>query len=254
MTATLLIPTPTLGYEPVTPGIAVLEKPVNLSVGPVLLGGTPLAPVGLTASGYFTFRRATPSSPSEVWDSDHKAWVLDPAPDLAHLKATELAFTNQQWQGIVVAAGSTDAAGMPQFAKAVGGFPSYSFRAWFQTPTGSRGVSAPSVALGFVGVSDRNLLIVGPAEGEKAEDATEARLALKDTSLHELGSVRIRRDSPGAAVMISNAAGGSVVLRPDGSIELRPAGGTRVRVVGELEADALYFRPSPGSSPTRVVS
>lgn len=254
MIATLPVPAPVLAYEPVLPGVATLEKPINLTVGPVLSAGTALDPVGLVTSGYFAFRRATPSSPSEVWNLELKLWVPDPAPDLAGVKASQLAFNAQQWQGIVVAAGAKDAAGQPQFAKAVGGFPSYSFRAWFRAKTGEVGISPPSAALGFIGVSDRNLMVVGPAEGEKADNATEARLALKNTSLLEMGSVLIERNSPGASVRISNAAGGSIVLRPDGSIELRPAPGGRVNVVGELEADNLYFRGTPGGFATKVVS
>ena len=76
-----------------------------------------------------------------------------------------------------------------------------------------------------VGVSDKNLMVLGPGDDEKPEDATEARLLLKNTGLHESSAASHRPRRAGRAVTLGNAAGASIVLHADGSIELAPAAG-----------------------------
>ncbi|MDQ4054028.1 MAG: hypothetical protein M3237_15185 [Actinomycetota bacterium] len=250
MNATLTVPAPALEFEPVGPGVALLEKPVTLSVGPVLAEGGVLDPVGMETYGFVVLRRFSAGSPSELWDQARRTWVPDPGPDLGGAELTQLAYLDAQWKGIVVPAGGEDAAGQPQFDTG----PTYSFRAWFESKTGATGLSPATAGIGFVAAGDRNLLVVAPGDGEQADDATEARFALRDTALQEIGSVLIQRDSPGAQITVSNAAGASVVLMADGSIELRPGSGRRVSVLGELEAEGLYQRFGPGGAMTRVAN
>jgi hypothetical protein len=248
--AILTVPTPALEFEPVGPGVALLEKPVNLSVGPVVAEGAALEPVGMKTYGFVVLRRLASGSPSELWDPTGKTWVPDPGPDLGGAELTQLAYLDAQWKGIVVPAGGKDAAGQPQFDTG----PTYSFRAWFESKAGAAGLSPATAGIGFVAVGDRNLLVLAPGDGEKADNATEARFALRNTALQEIGSVLIQRDSPGAQITVSNAAGASVVLMPDGAIELRPGPGRRVSVVGELEAEGLYQRIGPGGAMTKVAN
>jgi serine/threonine protein kinase len=107
-------------------------------------------------------------------------------------------------------------------------------------------LSGPSANISFGGSSDKNLMVMGPGDDEKPEDATEARLLLKNTSLNEIGGLHIVRDSPGARVTLANAAGASIVLHADGHIELAPAPGKNVLVVGDLETEKITYRPGGG--------
>ncbi|GAF48246.1 hypothetical protein [Rhodococcus wratislaviensis] len=245
----LIVPTPNLAYEPAAPGVATLEKPMHIAGGPVLDEGTPVGPVGLQTFGLLAFRRAGPGALSEVWHSGHRKWLPDPTPHLGQVPVSGLAYRDgdpSPWQAIVVAAGAVDAVGQPQFAKAKGGYPAYRFRSWFATRAGATGLSAPSAPVSFAGVADRNLMVLGPADGEKLEHATEARLLLKDTGLQVIGGLVVRRDSPGAEITLSNAAGAAVVLKPDGSIELRPAPGKQVLMASDLETERIVYRPGGG--------
>jgi hypothetical protein len=129
----------------------------------------------------------------------------------------------------------------------MGGYPSYHFRAYFALPTGGQsGMSTASAAIVFVEAGSRDLMVLGPGDGERPATATEARLQLKNPALQLIGGVVIRRDTPGAEVTVSNGAGASVVLRPDGSIELRPASGRAVTVDGDLEAARVFAEPPGG--------
>ena len=66
-----------------------------------------------------------------------------------------------------------------------------------------------------------------------------------------IGGLRSHRSSPGAEVTLSNAAGASVVLRPDGSIELRPAARPlRSLVAGDLETERITYLPAGGGPKT----
>jgi len=241
----LTAPAPRLAYEALGPSVAAAELPMTVTVGPVVADGSPQGPVELSKAGLIGYRQVLPGAFTEVWDADQKIWL--PEGELAG--ATQLAYLPElpdPWLGIVVAAGGTDMFGNPQFAKAVGGYPSYSFRALFISHAGEAYLSGPSEAVAFAGVADRNLMVLGPGEGETPDEATEARLLLKNTGLQVIGGLVVHRDSPGAEVTLSNSAGASVVLRPDGSIELRPASGRTVLVAGDLEVEHVVYRPAGG--------
>lgn len=253
----LTVPTPDLEYEQVAPGVAALEMPVAVAVGPVIDdGGVPVGPAQLLSHGLLVFRRQAPGALSQVWDGDAKAWVDDPAPDLADTSTSPLAHDAERsrpWHGIVVAAGGVDGLGEPQFTKAVSGYPSYTFRAWFAGRSGATGLSSPSAPVTFAGVSDRNLMVLGPAEGERPDRATEARLLLRSQGLQVIGGLVVRRDGTGAEVTLSNAAGASVVLKPDGSVELRPAASRPVVVAGDLDVGRVTYLPAGGGAKKPLV-
>jgi hypothetical protein len=253
----MTIPKPTLQFEDAGGGTAALEKPVNVLIGEVKEGTTALGPDLLATFGLFSYRRATSGAGLEIWDDGAKQWKPDPGTAVDSIKPSMLA--NKQgdpnpWQGIVVAAGGKDSSGQPQFAKAKSGYPSYSFRAWFATKDGTdKKLSDPTDNLQFVGSSDKNLMVVGPGDDEKPEEATQSRVQLKDTSLNVIGQLLIERDSPGARVTVSNAAGASVVLHPDGHIELKPAAGKNVVVSGDLETERITYQPSGGGPKRELV-
>lgn len=248
----LTAPAPQLAYEALGPSVAAAELPVTVTVGPVLAEESPQGPAELSTFGLIGYRQVLPGALAEVWDADTSRWL----PEGEVAAATQLAYLPEQpdpWQGIVVAAGGTDAYGDPQFAKAVGGYPSYSFHALFISRAGEVFLSGPSEAVTFAGVADRNLMVLGPGEGEEPDEATEARLLLKNTGLQVIGGLVVRRESPGAEVTLSNSAGASVVLRPDGSIELRPASGRTVVVAGDLDAERVVYRPAGGGTKRALV-
>lgn len=244
----LTVPAPTLAYEPLAGGAAALELPLTVSLGPVSRDGAALELADLATFGLVTSRRLSGGMPPEVWAPQTKQWLPDTGPEPT--RSQPLAFmagTAQPWQGIVVAAGAVDAADLPVFSAGVGGFPSYTFAGVFVTHDGELGVSGTSPAVSFVPVTDRNLMVVGPGDGEKPEKATKTRVQLRSTSLAILGGLVIERATPGAEVTLSNSAGASVVLRPDGSIEVCPAAGRSVIVAGDLETEKVTYRPADGS-------
>ena len=234
----LTVPLPELAYEALALEVAAAELPVAITVGAVLDGSRPLTPVEMRTFGLISYRQPAPGAALDVWDQQAAQWV----PEGAAVEAEPLAFLPDQpspWQATVVAAGGD------KFATGVGGYPAYSFRAIFATADEVT-LSGPSAAVSFSALADRNLMVLGPGEGERPDTATEARVLLKSTGLQVIGGLVIRRDSPGAEVTLSNAAGASVVLRPDGSIELRPGAGAGVTVAGDLETERVVYRPGGG--------
>lgn len=244
----LTVPTPLLGYEPLAPGLAALELPITASVGPVRLDGQALDPRQVAEAGIVLCRQRAAGVAVDVWDPAGRQWR--PEGQAVPPAATALAPTGPPatpWQAIVVAAGGTDAAGQPQFARAAaGGLPCYTLRARVVTRGGQSGLSRHSAPLRFAAVADRALVVLGPGEGERPDRATQARLLLRDPGLQVIGGVEVRRDAPGATVTVSNAAGARVVLRPDGGIELHPAPGRGVLVGSDLEVEHLRYRPAGG--------
>lgn len=245
---TLTVPTPTLAYNALAPGVAPRELPVTVAIAPVTSAGSALDPVSLAEFGLLVLRRVTAAGPSQVWSSTAKAWAPDPGGGYTALPGEPLVFdpaTAAPWTAILIGSAGQDAAGQPQYAKAVGGFPSYSFRAVFTAKDGQQGASAASESLVFGSVSDASLLVVGPPEDQKPEEATELRFQLKSAARVVIGGLEVHRDAPGARVELRNAAGAAVVLRADGSIELSPAPGRNV-VTGDLDAGRVSYLPSGG--------
>ncbi len=246
----ITVPKPSLQYDDAGGGTAALEKPVNVLIGDVKDAGVSLGADKLSTYGLFAYRRVASGGSLQVWDDGAKQWKPDPGLALDSLKPMLLANKAgdpNPWQGIVVAAGGKDSAGQPQFAKAAGGYPSYSFRAWFETKDGTqKALSEPTPNVTFVGVADKNLMVMGPGDGEKPDAATQSKILLKNTSLQVIGELLIERDSPGAKVTISNSAGASVVLHPDGHIELTPASGQGVVISGDLSVGHVNYESSGG--------
>jgi hypothetical protein len=245
---TLTVPTPALAYDALAPGVAPRELPVSVGIGPVTSAGAPLDPVGLAAFGLLALRRLTAAGPNQMWSSAATSWVPDPGGAYADQSGEPLVFdpaAAPPWSAVLIGSAGKDAAGQPQYAKAVGGYPTYSFRAVFRAKDGQSGASAASEAVSFGSVSDKSLLVVGPPEGEEPDEATQLLFQLKNTARVVIGGLEVHRDEPGARVELRNAAGASVVLRADGSIEVLPAAGRTV-VTGDLDAGRITYLPSGG--------
>jgi len=241
---------PVLAYEGRDTGIAALEKPIDVNVGGVTFDGETLGPDRLSTFAFFVYRRVVPGAAYDIWDDETSTWSSELDTRMSR-KPTQLAFEPEEpdkpWKGVIVGAGGQDAGGAPQFAKAAGGYPLYSVRAFFETVDGSDSVlTGGSENFSFVAGSDKDLMVLGPGENEELDEATEARLLLKNTSLQAIGGLLIERDAPGATVTLDNAAGASIVLHPDGRIELTPAAGQHVVVAGDLETERITYRPSGG--------
>ena len=96
------------------------------------------------------------------------------------------------------------------------------------------------------GVSDKNLVAIGAGEDQQPDQATEARVVLKDASLQTIGRLCIDREWPAATVTIESSAGASVVIRSNGRIEITPAAGEPLIVAGDLETERITYRPAGG--------
>lgn len=228
---------------------AVLEKPVTVTFGPVTTQNRPVAPPELAGYGFAVVRRRTSGASSEVWDVEAKQWLPDtPATAAAPIRLSYRAEAAAPWQGVLIAGGTTDAAGAPAFAKAVGGYPQYTVRGSFTPTDGDPVTGPPSNPFTLVGAADANLMVVGAGDDESPTHATRTRVLLKNTALQEIGALIIDRDSPGAVVTLRNAAGASVVLRADGGIEVHPSAGKELLVSGDLEAEHIVYRPAAGGS------
>ena len=231
---------------------AAYEKPVDLRVAPVLLDGAPLGPDALSAFGYFVYRQAAPGLSPDIWDDATKSWKSESATVVPRPASVQLGYSAadaQPWRGIIVGAGSKDSDGKPQFATASNGYPIYSVRAWFVAKSADEAMlSAPSDNIAFSSVTDSNLVAIGAGDNEQPDQATQARVLLKDSVLRPIGRLLIERNSPGAAVTLDNASGASVVLHPDGRIEITPAPGHPVVIVGDLETGRVTYTPADGSA------
>lgn len=245
---------PVLDFEGAETGVATLEKPVDVRVGPVTADGATLGPEALATFGFFVYRRAAPGAALDVWDDRGKVWNSeDAATEAAPAQLAYQADDAAPWQGMIVAAGQRDAAGNPQFERAVAGYPQYAVRAYFVTAAhGEALLTGPSANVAFAGLADRHLVNLGPGDGEELDSATQARMQLRAPSLQPIGGVRIDRDAPGARVTIENAAGASIVLHSDGRIELIPAPGRHVVVAGDLDAGHITYLPEGSAHRTSL--
>jgi hypothetical protein len=248
---------PVLAYEGRETGIAALEKPIEVMVGRVTLDGETLGPDRLATFAYFVYRRMAPGAAYDIWDDETSTWSSDLDASVTR-KPTQLAYQpevlDEPWKGVIVGAGGKDADGTPQFTKAAGGYPLYSVRAVFETTHGTGTVlTGESENFSFAGGSDKDLMVLGPGEDEQLDEATEARLLLKNTSLQTIGGLLIERDAPGASVTLDNASGASIVLHPDGRIEITPAAGQHVVVASDLETERITYRPS-GGGPKQILT
>ncbi len=246
----LTVPAPSLAYEPVGPGVAALELPITVTLGPITADGRTLEPPDLAVFGLVVRRRLVPWALPETWDPAAGTWLAAPT-EVATTPFAPVAFLAgkpQPWQAVVVPAAGKDALGAPVFAKGGGGAPTYDFAGLFVTHDDEAVLGDSSPPLSFVSAADGNLVVLGAGEGESVESATQARLQLRSPGLATIGGLVVDRVGAGAQVTLSNSAGASVVLLADGSIELRPAAGRGVEVVGDLETGQITYAPAGGGA------
>jgi hypothetical protein len=247
MTAALTVPKPTLTFEDAGGGSAALEKPLTVLLGPVTDAGGTVSPPALSSFGLSLRRRNAPGAQLEVWDDGAKSW--SPEQPGGEPKPIALAYKPgdpRPWQGILVAAGMKDATGAPALARASQGYPQYTIGGTFRASDGAVGDGPQSAPITFASASDRNLVQLGAGDGEQLDEATQARLLLKDTALHVIGGLTVLRASPGATVRLENTAGASVVIHADGSIEIIPAPGKGMRIAGDVETEHIRYLPAGG--------
>lgn len=241
---TLNVPTPTLEFEAVAPGLAALEKPVEVRCGaPTFPDGSPFAEDDLGTAGFFVYRQQGPAT-TELWSEGAKRWEPDPGAAVAGFKTRPLVFSQggaAPWRGPLVAAGQKDEGHQPQFQPTTADFPRYLFRAYFAASRKGQpfsGLSAPSAPVRFVGLLDAMRAGLGLGDGESPEDATLVRMFLRDANLQFAGLVEIRREGSSAVVEISNREAGSqramIRLKSNGDVEVEPAGGRHIVLSGPV--------------------
>ncbi len=253
----LTVPAPVLQYEPAGP-TALLEKPVNVSLGPLAhADGASATPDELQKIGAFVYRVATGGGSEEIWNDGAQAWqpsVTDSSA-LAAWMPVALTFKPghaQPWQGVLVAAGQKDQAGAPRYAGARNGVPVYRLRALAQFKRDGvldEGLSPPSADLRFVSAVENQRFQIG-FDTDSAADCTRARLQLRNADLVTTGFIELRAAGAELEIARCDAAGQTLVrvlLNAAGDIELRPAPGRKVIVQGDLEAEHVRYLPGGGT-------
>jgi hypothetical protein len=250
----MVVPTPTVVYKPAGPGLAALEKPLEVRSAKVVFpDGAEFGQASGTA-GFFVYREQLAGA-MEIWNEEAKQWQADPGGATGALKPKPLIFKADDpaapWQSPVVAAGQKDKDGKDQFSRAKPDFPRYYFRTFFSGESGGvayEGLSAPAASVRFVSALDALRAGINVGEDETPEDATEITLFLKDAALRVLGSVFIKSEGGTARVEVSNFQAGAqravVRLLPNGDIELRPAAGRSVVLGGPLLAGSINYQPA----------
>ena len=254
MSPPVVVPAPVLTFEDAGGGAAALEKPVTVTFAAVTRDGVPLGPADLTASGFVVTpadrrrrRRAGVGRRGESMG----ARTRPGSPVVPLALAYQPGAT--PWHALLVAAGTSDAAGGAAFGSAVGGYPVYTVRGAFTAKDGTVGAGPAGPNLTFVSAAARNLAVMGPGDDEKPENATLSRLLLKDPGLRVIGGVTVSRNTPGAVVTVDNAAGASVVLHADGSVEVRPGPGRSITLAGDVETERITYLPA-GGGPKRTLT
>lgn len=257
---TLTVPAPTLAFEPAAPGVAMLEKPIELRSAPVTLpDGTALGPAGLAATGFLLYRRAAPAVAPDVWDDAARSWKSTAAVGAAGLQPFPFAFLPdepQPWFNVVVAAGQKDAGGADRFARAVLGYPRYFFRTHFvpRDDGAAAASSAPTAELQFVGVADTVRAGIAAGPGETLENATELHLFLRNAALQLVGAASIYNEGGQARLELAKYDGAAapvarLALGADGRITLNDSlqieasgGNATLSCTGTLRLDASAVR------------
>jgi hypothetical protein len=248
--AILSVPKPKLAFDDAGGGAAAIEKPVTVSGEAVNLNGSPVGVEALGIFGLLAYRRLSSGASLELWDDGAKGWIADPGNTITEKQPIKLApgQPTPAWQAIVVGAGGKDAAGAPQFAKAVSGYPKYSFRTIFGLKDNPTFRSEETDSIIFGSASDKNLVVMGAGDGEDLDKATLARLGLKNPSLQQIGIVLIERDGAGSKITITNASGANIVIRSDGGIELNPASGQVVKISSDIQVEKISYQPGAGGA------
>jgi hypothetical protein len=248
--AILSVPKPKLTFDDAGGGAAAIEKPVTITSDAVTQNGSPIGVEALGIFGLLAYRRLSSGASQEMWDDGAKTWIADPGGSITEKQPIKIApgQPTPPWQAVVVGAGGKDSAGTPQFSKAVGGYPKYSFRSVFGAKDSPTFRSEETDSIIFASASDKNLVVMGAGEGEDLDKATLARLGLKNTSLQQIGIVLIERDGSGSKITISNAAGANVVIGSDGGIELNPASGQIVKISSDIEVQKISYQPGAGGA------
>jgi hypothetical protein len=256
----ITVPAPTLAFDDAAPGVAMLEKPIELRSAPVTLAdGTALGP-DRVAAGYFVYRRSGPSAAAEIWDESAGVWKNTATANASALQPAPFAFLPDEplpWFNLVVAAGQKDAGSADRFARAVAGYPRYFFRNHFTPREGTDAtatLSAPTAEVQFVGVADTVRAGIAAGPGQSLENATELHLFLRGAGLQPVGAVSIYNESGQARIEVAKWDGAAspvarISLRADGTImlndtlQIEAAGGNAtLRCSGTLTLDAPVVR------------
>jgi hypothetical protein len=260
----LIVPTPDLKFEPLVPGIAAQEQPVEVRLAAVQFpDGSPFMPKDMVSAGFLVYRQSGPAASLDVWDTDGKAWRLESAARLDDLQAQAMAYKEGDplpWLGLLVALGQKDGAGKDLFEGQPSGFPRYGFRARFVGRRGQeqlKGLSPPSAFVGFAKISDQNQAGLAIQPDGPPKDATEVQLFLRNASRQEIGSLLIKADGGSAVIEITNfTAGGTplaqMALLSTGEIQLKPGNGKKVIIEGDLETNRISYVPNLATGSTRV--
>jgi hypothetical protein len=248
----LPLPEPQLEWKPAGP--PQLEQPVEVRLPalPYPDGAEALEADALRVGAYI-YR--TDASGERVWDDKAQSWIAPPA-DLAALQPLPFIYKAGDplpWQGTLIAIGMEDKDRQPRFAKAAGGEPTYRLRPYAKFKRDGveyEGLGVYSAPLAFVSGLENQPFTVEMLPDPQAPQRVSIKL--KNAALLPAGYLEIRALG-GQEVEIANCdAGGAklaeVLLAADGSIRLTPAAGRKVVLAGDLEARAIRYLSSDGTT------
>jgi hypothetical protein len=256
--ATLTLPIPQWEASQIPDKRVVIESPIELKLGRVLLpDGSEFRDINLGIAAFFIYRHLA-TGVTEVWNEDTRNWEPDPGAAVAALKPGLFVLKVGDpfpWQATVVALGQTTAADQDKFEVASPPsfqYPRYSFRAYFETAgdNGAKisGLSGATAPIRFLGSEDS--FLVGLRPDKKPEQAEQIEVFIKDIDRRVIGKIELRRVGATARITVArlNAAGGltaQVVLREDGNIVLNCPGKVIIQAP-ELETEKIRYQPNAG--------
>jgi hypothetical protein len=259
----LLVPAPALTFKAIAGTYAPIEDAVRFSFGAVRFpDGTAITAADAVSALAVLTRTLTAGSTADVWDPNLKTWRAAGMVDL--LGATGLPLSPPQtgdapWEGVLAAAGQTDAAGNPLVQTAAAGFPQYRLRGVFRARRNSTdgvGLGPQSAPLEFA--SAIAAARFGAELTPDAAGATRVRIVLRNAGAQPVGFIEMDASGGNTVLTLANMDTGgsplaSVTLLADGSIRLRPATARKVIVDGDFEADHIRYLPIGGSVKQNLV-
>jgi hypothetical protein len=250
----LLVPSPALTFKPVGGRYAPLENAVTLSFSAIHFpDGSAMTADDFAGAQALLSRRMAAGSGVDVWDGTARAWRPAGSVNLNQLTGVPLVppkIGATAWEGVLVAAGQKDAAGVPQIQPAAAHFPQYRLRGVFRANRGgadASGLGPESGPLEFASA------VAGARFGADlspdADGATRVRIVLRDATARATGMLEIDTSAGNAVVTLANFDGlgsalATVTLQADGAIRIAPSAGRRVILAGDLEAEHIKYLPA----------
>jgi hypothetical protein len=179
----LVVPPPAVTFTAVARTYAPLEHPLTLSFPDVRFSdGRAVTREDVVGAQALVSRTLTEGGAAEVWDGKTKTWRAAAGLDLIRLIGVPLTpppIGNAPWEGVLIGAGQSDAAGGAQIKTATARFPQYRVRGAFRARLGNHeavGVGPESPPIQFASAAVVPLLVPAPSLSFQTIASTYATL------------------------------------------------------------------------------